>query len=805
MSPRQAVRPWHKLDLGAGRGDPRTVARVLERNCYLRDFFLEPLPERGAVIDVGAQVGCFSVLALELLEPELLVAFEPDRANLELLVKNLAAIETSSRVETALTAPWSSAARFPTAALDGQLGQLGVGEAAVRILRIRAEGAENEILEGGRECLQRTSGVVGEVRHGVTRIERFRELLAGFVVAIGAPTPPTGLRPFWAVREELVPAERRRHFVERAEVAALRESLWQLAEDRLLATGEPGSGGAVHPESVQAIERQLRLDRDVIEWQKGSLVRLRRDHDDGLRRSAEMNAELHRSLASLDERLADLGRHLETVEGSVQQAAELARELAREADGALRRSAVQLEERLAVLGRRLNTLQESAGRAPDLAQPLLSSKPWRIYLWLGRTKRAVARRLAPLTGRHAPRQAGLDAAPAWHRPQRARVATPHRVLWIDRRLPTPDRDAASLRVSHLVSVLQEARFDVSLLPLDLQAPEPYAADLRERGVEVIAAPDVASADAHLESHGTGYDLVVVSRADAAADWLDRVRACCPRARIVLDTVALASLRETRLAELEDSDSLREAAARRRQEELSAARRADLTLVVSQAEKNQLGRDAPELAVHVLSTVHPRQQGGAFAARRDLLFLADFGQPHNADAALWLAEEILPAIRARLPDVRLHLVGCDPNARLRALAGEAIPVTGFVPDLERYIDGCRVALAPLRYGAGVMAKTTQAMAHGLPSVTTAVGAEGIGLVHGVDAMIADAPEEFADCVARLYRDEELWLRLSRRGLERAREEFSAAAARRSLAAMLQAIGHPWALERRLRLAEFGSPD
>ena len=566
------------------------------------------------------------------------------------------------------------------------------------------------------------------------------------------------------------------------------------------------------PASLEEIDARLRLDRDLIEWQKGSLVRLRRDLETGLRRAEELNAELRRSIESLNERLIALGQHLESVEDSVQRAADLARELSQEANKALRDSARGLDERLNVLGRRLNTLQESARQDPDLAQPLWSSKPWKAYLWLGRRKRAVSQKLAPLTrrlrsvGSSAPQRADAVTAPTPIRPRRSRSARRHRALFIDHHLPTADRDAGSLRIFNLVSVFQGSGFDISFLPHDLDAVEPYATDLRTRGVEVLVAPDISSVPAHLEDRGSLYDLVIVSRAPVAADCIREVRTFCPRAKVVFDTVDLHYLREARLAELEDSDTLREAAERRKQQELSSARQADVTLVVSQAEKDLLARDAPELGVHILPTIHDsRRSRAGFAARQDLLFVAAFGHPHNVDGAVWLVDEILPLIQSRLPGVCLHLVGSEPTAQVRSLASERVSVTGFVPHVEAYFSQCRVSVAPLRYGAGVMGKITQTMASGLPCVTTTIGAEGIGLVHGEDAMIADGEEDFAECVAKVHDDEDLWLRLSHGGMDRVREDFSFAAARRSVAAMLEAIGHPWALERKLHTAEFGSPD
>jgi len=104
----------------------------------------------------------------------------------------------------------------------------------------------------------------------------------------------------------------------------------------------------------------------------------------------------------------------------------------------------------------------------------------------------------------------------------------------------------------------------------------------------------------------------------------------------------------------------------------------------------------------------------------------------------------------------------------------------VPDVTQFFNRCRLSVAPLRYGAGVKGKVNQSLAHGLPVVLTSVAAEGMFLVDGESALIADEPQAFADAVVRLYDDEALWNRLSARGLEVMEEHFSFAAARRALA-------------------------
>ncbi len=107
------------------------------------------------------------------------------------------------------------------------------------------------------------------------------------------------------------------------------------------------------------------------------------------------------------------------------------------------------------------------------------------------------------------------------------------------------------------------------------------------------------------------------------------------------------------------------------------------------------------------------------------------------------------------------------------------MTGYVPRVERHFREARVFVSPLRYGAGMKGKNGQAMAFGLPLVTTTVGAEGMDIVDGEHALIRDEAEAFAEAVVDLYRDPELWRRLSTQSQALVRERWSPDAMRERL--------------------------
>jgi glycosyltransferase involved in cell wall biosynthesis len=177
----------------------------------------------------------------------------------------------------------------------------------------------------------------------------------------------------------------------------------------------------------------------------------------------------------------------------------------------------------------------------------------------------------------------------------------------------------------------------------------------------------------------------------------------------------------------------------------------------------------------------------FGERQDLYFVGGYQHPPNIDAACWFVESIWPLVRERLPDITFHLVGSKAPAQVQALGkAEGVHFHGFVDSLAPFLEGCRISVAPLRYGAGVKGKVNQAMAHGQPVVATPAAVEGIHATNGEDVLVAEDERSFADAVIRLYEDEALWEKLSRGGLENVERHFSTRAAERDILRLFEAL-------------------
>jgi GT2 family glycosyltransferase len=346
-----------------------------------------------------------------------------------------------------------------------------------------------------------------------------------------------------------------------------------------------------------------------------------------------------------------------------------------------------------------------------------------------------------------------------------------RVLAIDACMLTPDQDSGSQRTQQVLQLLVKLGCKVTFIADNLEYRQPYVTMLQQAGVEVQFHPYVRSISEFLGKHGSEFDVVLIARHYIAAKHIDAVRTFAPNALVVFDTHDLHFLREERLAALEGSRAAA-AAGSSRETELALIRKVDVTLVVSPVEKGLLQQLAPEARVMILSNMHDlKPRGKSFAERKGLVFIGGFRHPPNTDAVLWYAREILPRVREKLPGVKTYIVGSDVPPTIKKLAARDFIVTGYVPDITPYFTTCRVSISPLRYGAGVKGKVNLAMSYGVPVVATTSSIEGMYLTPGVDVLTDDDADTFADAVARLYNDEQLWHALAEGGRENIRAHFS----------------------------------
>jgi glycosyltransferase involved in cell wall biosynthesis len=158
-------------------------------------------------------------------------------------------------------------------------------------------------------------------------------------------------------------------------------------------------------------------------------------------------------------------------------------------------------------------------------------------------------------------------------------------------------------------------------------------------------------------------------------------------------------------------------------------------------------------------------------QRDLVFVGSMDYHANIDAALYFAREIWPHLRQRRPDLRFVIVGSRPTPEILALGRQdGILVTGTVDSVEPYYDAALVAVVPLRVGSGTRLKVLEAMAAGVPVISTSLGAEGLAVTNGKHLILADTPAEFTSAIVRVAGDDAEWRQIATAGREMAASRY-----------------------------------
>lgn len=199
-------------------------------------------------------------------------------------------------------------------------------------------------------------------------------------------------------------------------------------------------------------------------------------------------------------------------------------------------------------------------------------------------------------------------------------------------------------------------------------------------------------------------------------------------------------------------------------EQAAVRRFDHVIAVSDHDKRLMSAWTAANRITVVPTgvdieqFRPSAQPGS--EKPLVLFVGAMDWEPNVDAVQYFCREMWPRVVQKVPQARFRVVGRNPDARVRALAGEAVEITGRVPSVLEHLHEAAVVVVPLRVGGGTRLKIYEAMAAGKAVVSTTVGAEGLDVHDGRDVILADSADKFAEAVVRLLQDAERRLQLGR---------------------------------------------
>jgi polysaccharide biosynthesis protein PslH len=210
-------------------------------------------------------------------------------------------------------------------------------------------------------------------------------------------------------------------------------------------------------------------------------------------------------------------------------------------------------------------------------------------------------------------------------------------------------------------------------------------------------------------------------------------------------------------------------------EINICSKADLVVCVSDEDKNTLLSDVKiNCAIEAVPIGVDTNYFKAVDRKENsktILSIATMYWPPNVDSMLYFCNEIFPLIKKELPDANLNIAGQKPVKEIQALASDSILVSGYVSDSREIAVDCGVFIVPLRSGSGVRVKILNAMAMGLPIVTTSIGVEGLNCKHNEHLIIADSPKDFADAVVELIQNKEKSTEIGKNARELVESEYS----------------------------------
>lgn len=350
------------------------------------------------------------------------------------------------------------------------------------------------------------------------------------------------------------------------------------------------------------------------------------------------------------------------------------------------------------------------------------------------------------------------------------------ILFIDHYIPQYDKDAGSRTIYQYMRMFIKKGFQVKFIGDNFYRHEPYASQLEQMGIEILYGSYYQSHIFQwLDRNKAEIDFVFLNRPHISIKYIDFFYEKT-NIKIIYYGLDLHFLRIRREYELTgESGKLREAKEWKKKE-MYLMQRADISYYPSPVEIEEIRRldaaiHAKPMTIFVYETFLDTIPLD-FSKREGILFVGGFVHEPNIDAVRWFTKEILPRIRNK-NEIPFYIVGSNATKEILAMDGsDGICVKGFLSDeeLSKLYAGCRIAVIPLRYGAGVKGKVIEALYNGMPVITTSIGAEGIPEIEEV-AKVLDRPDAFADETVRLYGDLERLAEMAKRTQVYVKEHFS----------------------------------
>lgn len=353
------------------------------------------------------------------------------------------------------------------------------------------------------------------------------------------------------------------------------------------------------------------------------------------------------------------------------------------------------------------------------------------------------------------------------------------LLIIGHTFPEPTTTAAGTRMMQLIELFQNEHYNV-IFGSTANISE-RSVDLKSLGISVeMLALNNPSFDQFLKDINPSVVLFDRFVTEEQFGW--RVAETCPKALRILDTEDLHFLRKARHDAFKKTGNAGKAdlftdATKR---ELASILRCDLSLIISEFEMTLLVdmfKISEELLYYLpflVAEIPELETLPPFNERRNFITIGNLLHAPNVDSVLHLKNAIWPKVKKAIPEANMHVYGNYASQQIRDLHNEqeGFYIEGWAPSVKEVMQGAKVCLAPLRFGAGLKGKLLDAMLNGLPAITTSMGAEGLYGEHKHNMCVCDTEDEIINQAIRLYTNEDQWKVIQETGVSVLKKRYVA---------------------------------
>ncbi|PXV91456.1 GT2 family glycosyltransferase [Lachnotalea glycerini] len=350
------------------------------------------------------------------------------------------------------------------------------------------------------------------------------------------------------------------------------------------------------------------------------------------------------------------------------------------------------------------------------------------------------------------------------------------ILFIDHYVPTFDKDAGSKTIYQYLKMFLKKGYSVKFIGDNFYQAEPYTTILQQMGIEVLYGNYYAkNVFKWIKENQQQIDFVFLNRPHIAMKYIDFLHNET-HLKVIYYGHDLHFLRNMREYELTGDLKKKKEAEEWKKKELYLMNHAQMSYYPSCIEEEKIHEIDSDIKVKAITAYvfdeFKRIIQDDFSKRDGIVFIGGFTHDPNQDAVNWFVEKIWPKIYEVL-QIPFYIVGSNAPLAITNLNGiNGIIVKGYVTEeeLTQLYQKCKISIVPLRYGAGVKGKVIEAIYHGIPVVTTSVGAEGIKNSQDV-LEIRNSEEDFAKCVIKLYQDNKELTNIAHHMQEFIKEYFS----------------------------------